>query len=540
MNTQLIRSLQRGAVAFGFSVAMVGAAAAQTTTTTTAPSATTTTTAPATTNTTTQAAPATATTGTSAGSDDSKPLFDPNSRIYGARLFFYNLGTALTFNAQSKADRQLTLNEDFAKQMAVTTNTARLQDIARRKESHDQVIQQISADPNEKDRVAEALAREKIFAVTAEAAAQGPDAEKIARGVVDNATLSLARVTDQKGLPPDMEKQLQDSGLTPDQITQIRTAASQSWEQGYKAFQAIRDNGQNVQGLGKALDTAFQQGDLKSFGGQVFAGGPPPQFLDRLKAADTAAKADFFVKFGQDPKFAQQFGDVAKGFAKDFSQQQGPGQGDFSKFLPPQLANQIGQFQQSFQQKFADGNFDPNAFHQDFEKQFGDQLRQFQSQGGPNDHGQGGFFGGPQGGPNGQDKGQFQGGPQGNFPGGPQGQQGQFQGQGDFKGGPQGGQPNQQQQQFQGPKPGEQQNQDQFKGGPQGNQPNNQFQPGGGNGPQGGNQSFGGQNGGQQSPPGGGQNSGGNQSGGGQPQSGGGGSGSGGGSDNPSGGGGQH
>ncbi|MBI3495276.1 hypothetical protein HY065_01470 [Candidatus Berkelbacteria bacterium] len=399
MYEHIVRSIQRGVLAFGISLAFVGAATAQinptpaTTTTTTATQATATPVA-------SSSDQVAATQGGDTSALEGEPAYQPESSIYGLRLGLYNAGTSIVglFNKEAANKRRLTLNDEYAKEIAhVTQNNLSdsvLAKVTDRKADQDEFLKNIaSADPTLKDEVAKAFAKQQgLFLGLKLAAPEGK--QQGLEKVLGNATVFGAQLAGVRGLPDQAIDGMRKAGLSEDQINSIKSAAQGDPAAGFRAFQQVAGQNPQLKGL---LEAGYYGGNFQAVGGQVFGGQLPPQLAQQFQAANGIAQAEFLKNIGQDPEAAKKFASQAQQIAKEFANNTAFSQG------APAFAQGFQEFQQKFASQFGSQgqNFNPS----DFSKQFqSGQFGSFPS-----------FGGGPsqQAGPGGQ----FQGGP-GNFGGG--------------------------------------------------------------------------------------------------------------------------
>lgn len=365
--------LQRIGVAFGLSLALVGAVAAQTT------------------------APITDTTAITTAIDvggadltDAPQIADPTSGGYGFRIGLYNVGTTIggIFRGSDwREDRHLALNDDYVRQ----SNKAKddedvLARVLARKEQHDAFLEKIAAaDPTFKDEVAREFASQRGAFLSIKNAATGAAALGLDKAL-DRVAIAEANFTGKKGLPPDAEAQLKAMGISGDEIEKIKAAADQNWGQGYQAFKQLMANNPD---LARVMETGFHRADFEFHGAREF-GGLPPEALEHFRNAEQLAG----VQFLSNPEFVGKYKDFAGSAIKNlkFDFDDPSKQAEFRKFLPADQFERFNNFGNDIRTRFGDpSKINPEDFHkftQDFEGKHGPPPEGFR----------GGFGGPPPGG----------------------------------------------------------------------------------------------------------------------------------------------
>lgn len=344
--------LQRIGVAFGLSLALVGAVAAQTTAPTTDAAATDT-----------------------GGADltDAPQIADPTRGGYGFRLGLYNAGTSIggIFRGQDwREDRHLALNDDYVRQCNKAKDQEDvLERVLARKADHDQFLETIAAtDPTFKDEVAREFASQRGAFLSIKNAATGASAAGLDKAL-DRVAIAEANFTGKKGLPPDAEAQLKAMGISGDEIEKIKTAANQNWSQGYQAFKQLMANNPE---LARVMETGFHRADFEFHGAREF-GGLPPGALEHFRNAEQFAG----VQFLSNPEYVGKYKDFAGSAIKNlkFDFDDPSKQAEFKKFLPADQLERFNNFGNDIRTRFGDpSKINPEDFHkftQDFEGKHG-------------------------------------------------------------------------------------------------------------------------------------------------------------------------
>lgn len=345
--------LQRIGVAFGLSLALVGAVAAQTT------------------------APITDTAATDTGGadlTDAPQIADPTSGGYGFRIGLYNVGTTvggIFRGGDWREDRHLALNGDYVRQCNKAKDKedvlARVLD---RKERHDAFLEQIAeTDPTFKDEVAREFAVQRGALLGIKNATGGASATRIDKAIDDVATTE-ARFTGKRGLPADAEAQLKALGIPDDKIAQIKAAADQDWASGYRAFKNLMAENPD---LARVMEAGFHKADFQTHGARIFGpGGPPQDAFKYFDQADQIARLGFLSDADLVGKHGDFIGEISRGINPNNFRQH---QGDLAKVLSPDLVKRFGEFNTEYEaalkQSGGDHNKVPQSFYDEFERSHG-------------------------------------------------------------------------------------------------------------------------------------------------------------------------